>query len=95
MMLTMRTNPWTTFALVLVVAAALVWVVLAIYSAAGEHISSTAEDVAFVVAIVAGVALIVAGVYSLSRSGWQVAGLFMVGGLAVLALTYWFSPTTW
>jgi hypothetical protein len=95
MMVTMRTNPWATFALVLAAAAALVWLVLAIYSAAGEHISSTAEDVAFVAALFAGVALILAGAYSLSRSGWQMAALLMVGGFFVLALTYWFSPTTW
>jgi hypothetical protein len=95
MMLAMRTNGWTGFALLMTAAAVVVWAVLAIYSAAGEHISSTAEDVAFVAALTAGVALIAAGLYALSNPSRPSAAVLLVSGVAVLVITYFFSPTTW
>lgn len=94
-MTAIRANGWTGFAILATTAALAVWVILAVFSAAGRHISSTAEDVAFVVALVAGVALIIAGVFALQRSGWQTTALLGGTGIVVLAITFWFSPTTW
>ena len=95
MMLVTHTNVSTGFALLMTAAAVVVWSVLAIYSAAGEHISSTAEDVAFVAALAAGVALIWAGLYAISNPSRPSAAVLLVGGVAVLVITYFFSPTTW
>ncbi|HET9201084.1 MAG TPA: hypothetical protein VFO84_08940 [Dehalococcoidia bacterium] len=95
MIATLRTYPWTGFALLATAVALPVWGILAVYSASGTHISSTAEDVAFVVALLAGALLILAGVLSLQRSGWRTAAVLGAAGLVVLVVTFWFSPTTW
>jgi hypothetical protein len=90
-----RQNPWQGLAVVLSGVALLVWGIIVAYSALGEHISSTAEDIAFVAAVLAGAAIVGCGVVAGVRGRTGAALLQVLVGVVVIAVAYFFGPTTW